>query len=507
MSSSSLPIDTAECEPGVSIHPSSVVPGVLFVDLDGTLHASDLFAECLVQACRQSPAQISRLLVAALRGRAALKRTTADIATPDIRNLAWRQDVLDLLAELRAAGCRIVLATATDEIWAKRIATHLDLFDDVLASDGQRNLKGPHKLAAIREYCRIHGFDEFAYAGDSRADLPIWVEAAQAYMVSASPAVQAQVNRSHNDVRVLGSCPDSARAVLKTVRPMQWLKNCLLFVPLLLSHELVSLVKVVDVLLAFAAMSMCASGVYILNDVLDLNADRHHPLKRHRPLAAGTLSLSCATTWFAVLMSGGFLLSSTTLPLGFTGLLVVYVVLTLFYTLWLKREAIADVVVLAGLYTLRVFAGGAAADVIVSDWLLTLSVFLFMSLAFAKRHAELDRLESEGNFRAPGRGYVVSDLSLIRTLGPCSGYLAVLVFALYSHSEHSQQFYANAWALWLICPLALFWISRLWLIAVRGKLQEDPVVFALRDRVSLLLGAAVAVLLFVAATPLPYGIP
>jgi 4-hydroxybenzoate polyprenyltransferase/phosphoserine phosphatase len=493
-------------QPGDADQAEVVAPSVLFVDLDGTLHTSDLFAECLIQVCQKSPRKIGNLAVAAVKGRAALKRATAGLSFPDISTLPWRQDLLELLAELRAAGCRIVLATATDATWADRVAAHFEIFDDVIASDGKRNLKGKAKLNAILEYCNENGFDDFAYAGDARADLPIWAEATQAYVVGASPAVRKHVQQTHDNVHEVGVKPDAGRALLKTLRPMQWMKNSLLFVPLVLAHELASIAAMLDVIIAFIALSMCASAMYILNDSLDLQADRRHPHKRHRPLAAGTLSIAHAAVCFVALLVGGFGLAAAALPLGFVGLLLAYVALTVVYATWLKREAMADVVVLAGLYTLRVFAGGVAAGIVVSEWLLTLSVFLFLSLAFAKRHAELARLEIEGNFRARGRGYVVSDLDLIRTLGACCGYRSSLVFALYSHNEHSKQLYANAWALWLICPLALFWISRLWLIAVRGQLNEDPVVFALKDRVSLLLGGVVAALLILAATPLPLGI-
>lgn len=479
-------------------------PPVVFVDLDGTLHSSDVFAECLIQACLQRPSCIGELAVAALAGRAALKRTTAEMTAPDVSTLPWRQDVLALLATLRDAGCRIVLATATDAIWAGRVADHLTIFDDVLASDGKRNLKGQAKLDAILEYCRQHGFSDFAYLGDSTADLAIWPAAAEAWVVNAAPSVERQVRESHDNVRVIGTRTGSARSLLRALRPVQWLKNCLLFVPLLLAHQAISLARVLDVAIAFVAMSLCASAVYILNDLMDLRADRRHPTKKHRPLAAGELSPHTAVLGGLTLLGGGFVTAVATLPLSFTCVLAAYLCLTLLYTIWLKREAMADVIVLAGLYTLRVFAGGEAGDIVVSDWLLTLSVFLFTSLAFAKRHAELSRLQSEGNYRAKGRGYVVDDLPLVRTLGACSGYLAVLVFAMYSQSERARELYVNPWALWLICPLALFWIGRLWLIAVRGQLHEDPVVFALKDRVSLFVTAAVASLLLLAAARLPW---
>ncbi len=478
---------------------SKTTGGILFVDLDGTLIATDLLGECLIRGCTSSLKNLRKLMLATVQGRAALKRATAELIVPRVQELPLRPGILEFLETRRAAGWVVVLATATDMTWARQVADHFGVFDDVLASDGNCNLKGPHKLAAIRSYCREHGFEDYAYLGDSRADCPIWEEASEALVVPENSRVVANLRHAHDHVEVVGESTRTAAAIWRTLRPWQWPKNALVLVPLLLGHQFMRLDAVLAAIIAMIAMCLSASAVYILNDLLDLEADRIHPKKRFRPLAAGQLRLSTALAWFVGLLVGAFSLAATTLPSGFLAIMAAYVALSVVYAVWLKREAMADVVVLAGLYTIRLYAGGIAVNVAVSDWLFTLSVFLFTSLAFAKRHAELMRLEGEGLFRACGRGYVVTDLPLIRALGPASGYLSVLVFALYTQSETTRAMYPNSAALWLICPLLLFWVSRLWLIAMRGMLHEDPVVFALRDRVSLILGLVIGTLLVIAA--------
>lgn len=270
------------------------------------------------------------------------------------------------------------------------------------------------------------------------------------------------------------------------MRPHQWVKNLLVFIPLLVGHQWGSAVRILATTLALVAFSMTASAVYVLNDVLDLQADRRHPQKRRRPFAAGRLPVTAAPVLLAVLLS---LAALTCLPLPglFDACLSLYAVSSLAYALWLKWKPMIDVVLLAGLYTLRVLAGGVVADVTPSEWLLGFSLFMFLSLAFAKRHAELARLKSELKWGA--RGYLVHDLGLIETLGAVSAYLAVLVLALYIHAPATRELYRQPVVLWLLCPLLLYWTSRLWLIARRGLLDEDPIVFAFRDRVSLIVAA------------------
>ena len=287
------------------------------------------------------------------------------------------------------------------------------------------------------------------------------------------------------------------RSLLRLLRPHQWTKNILLFVPLLLGHEF-TIATLGTVLAAVAVFSMFASTVYVLNDRLDVEADRLHPTKRQRPLASGALPLGVAVPLAILLLSLGSGLAWSFLPTRFLALAALYLTASIAYSVWLKRKPVVDVILLAGLYTIRILAGGAAAEVAVTEWLLAFSMFFFVSLAFAKRYAELDRHANPKLGLRNGRGYDVSDIGLLETLGPTSGYLAVLVFSLYIQGETAQQLYTREWALWLICPLILYWISRVWLLAKRHKLLEDPVVFAMTDRVSLAVGAGVGALLLLA---------
>ena len=292
----------------------------------------------------------------------------------------------------------------------------------------------------------------------------------------------------------------SLKACIVAMRPHHWAKNVLLFVPLILAHDftLASLLRAGS---AFAAFCFCASAIYLINDIRDIDADRRHPTKRFRPIAAGELSVRQGIFLAAALLAGGLLVGAVMGSLLLFGALALYLALTSLYSFTLKRQIVIDVVLLANLYTLRILAGGFASGTAVSEWLLAFSIFLFLSLAFAKRYAELARLADAGHAACNSRGYVVADLSLIENLGPTSGYLAVLVFALYIHSDAVKQFYANTWALWPICVLLLYWITRLWFLAKRRLLAEDPLVFAIRDFVSLAIAASAGALLAMASIP------
>ena len=288
------------------------------------------------------------------------------------------------------------------------------------------------------------------------------------------------------------------RAAIQELRPYQWVKNILLFVPLVLAQEFTDIGKIVSATLAFIAFSVCASSVYLLNDLLDIEADRRHPDKRYRPFAAGTLPLAAGPPMVLGLLVLGFSLSIAALPWDFVGALLLYLILTSAYTFWLKRKVIVDVLMLASFYTIRIISGGSAVDVPVSEWLMAFSVFLFTSLGFIKRYTELTRLAEEGNHTAERRGYFVTDFSLIENMGLTSGYLAILVLSLYFNSTDVKQLYTNVWPLWLVCLLILYWISRVWLLAKRRHLAEDPIVFAFKDHISLLVGFFVGILMIVA---------
>ena len=286
--------------------------------------------------------------------------------------------------------------------------------------------------------------------------------------------------------------------LLQLLRPYQWVKNLLVGLPLLLSHRWHDPRNLLHVALAFAAFSLCASSAYVLNDLRDAEDDRHHPLKRRRPIAAGRVSRGAAVVLSLALLALGIGIALLFLPLKFTGMLAAYVVTTLAYSFWLKRKLLVDVFVLAGLYTLRVLAGGAAIGVDLTPWLLAFCIFFFLSLAFAKRYAELRRVQGLAETRVRGRGYQVEDLDVLAAVGPTSGYMAVLVLALYVNSDLAVQQYKHPWMLWFACPLILYWVTRVWFLARRGALLEDPLLFALKDRTSLLVAASLMVLVVVA---------
>lgn len=479
--------------------PSDRAPAVLFVDLDGTLVATDLFLESLLIACKHDPWTCCRLPGWYAAGRARLKAEIAQRGVPAARNLPFRPEVLEFLAAEKAAGKRIVLATAADRAVAERVAAELDLIDDWIASDGTHNLKGAAKLAAIEAYCHEHGYSSFGYIGDSHVDLPIWKAAREVYVVGPSRGLAARLARECPPQATIAVGQPIALAVFKALRPRQWAKNLLLFVPLLLAHAWSDPTKWLASLVAFIAMSACASAVYVANDLLDIEADRAHPSKRRRPFAAGTLPVRYGPPLILGLLTLAFGLAIALTPWGFAGILFVYLALTTCYSWKLKQVPILDVMLLAGLYTLRILAGGLATTTVVSEWLMAFAIFMFTSLAFAKRYSELSRLAFEGNESAAGRGYRTTDLAAIGSMGPTAGYLAVLVLALYINSDVVRKLYLNIHLLWFICLVVLYWISRLWLLAHRRLLSEDPVVFALTDRVSLSVGAFTLLLLLAAA--------
>lgn len=472
---------------------------ILFVDLDGTLIRTDLLHEAALTLFKESPSGFLRALLRLFHGRAAFKRAVSEAVTPDVRQLPFRKDVSEFIIEQRQRGRKVVLATAADSAWAQSIADEVGVFDGILASDGVRNLKGREKLNAIRAYCGQHGYTEFDYLGDSHVDLPIWREAHGACMVAPSGRLLRKVQEFAEPAAIIGVRNAATRSVLSALRPQQWVKNVLLFVPLATSHKVGHFSLSVAAAIAFLCFCLCASAVYVLNDLADVSDDRCHPAKQTRPFASGALPASWGLFLAGGLLTLAFVASVAALPIGFSGVLAGYFVATCAYSILAKRIAMLDVLVLAGLYVIRIFAGGVATGIVVSEWLMAFSMFLFVSLAFVKRYAELERLLRNKQHVANGRGYRVADIGLIESMGPASGYLAVLVLALYVNGEQVKSLYRNPWLLWMICPILMYWISRVWIKAKRGELSEDPVVFAFQDRVSLCLGTVAAGLLVVAS--------
>ncbi len=477
----------------------------VYVDLDGSLLRTDTLWESFAGALRARPLAAIGALARLVSGRAALKRRLADLGAPEAALLPRHAGFLAWLEQQRRAGRRLVLATAADRCLAESVAATQGrpvLFDAVLASDGHHNLKGPNKLAAIR---RDAGGGPFDYCGNGPEDVVIFAAARHAIVVGASRRVLSDARR-HADVAAVFDPPESGvqrlQAWLGAVRPHQWLKNLLVLVPLLTSFRIDEALLLSEAMLAFAAFSLAASSGYLLNDLLDLAADRRHPRKRERAFAAGRLSLRSGFFGAALLFASS-LAVAILVGMGFVAWVLTYLLMTGLYSGFAKRIALVDVALLAGLYTVRVLAGGAAVDVAVSFWLLAFSVFLFFSLALVKRCGELVAQVSRDEDTAKGRGYGVSDLAVLQSLGIATSCASLLVLALYMQEPEVARRYASPQILWLMLVGLLIWLGRLWLATARGLMHDDPLVYALRDRASRWV-VGILLVLFAAAALSPW---
>jgi 4-hydroxybenzoate polyprenyltransferase/phosphoserine phosphatase len=460
----------------------------LVVDLDGTLIRTDMLVESASQFLIQNPFQFFKPLLWLLRGKTVLKTELAERVALDPSALPYNADLLDWLRAEKQSGRRVVLATASHRVLAEQVAQHLHLFDEVLATEGNTNLKSTAKAQALIERFGEGGFD---YVGNDWPDVQVWAKAHTAHAVDAPASLLSRAQSQGNVGQVFNSgMPSKLVAMLKAMRLHQWMKNLLVFVPLMAAHQYADASRDVLALMAFVIFSLTASSVYLLNDLVDVQDDRHHARKRHRPFASGALSLIMGWAAWPALLLAAVVLSAWLMPVLFSVSLGVYFVLTVAYSLQLKQLAVVDVLTLAALYTLRIIAGAAAIDVAVSFWLLLFSMFIFLSLALIKRYSELKVARDAGKTGAlRGRGYEPDDLELVSSLGGSSGFIAVLVLALYIQDGQAAYLYATPQLIWLACPVMLFWISRAWLIAHRGRMHDDPIVFALKDKVSWGVGA------------------
>ncbi len=479
-------IPDAETQP-VSAHPP------LVVDLDGTLVKTDLLIESAFVLLKRNSLYFFLFLLWLLKGIAFFKRQISVRVTLDVPALPYHEELIEHLKAERSRGRRLVLATAADEQIARQVADYLGLFDLVLASDGRLNLSPQAKSEQLIARFGMKGFD---YVGNGRRDLAVWSAARKAIVVSSSPRLRDRAARVAEIERTLCGPHGYALAFLRAIRPEQWLKNILVFVPLATVNDRPGVEVLARAVLAFLAFSFCASCVYLVNDLADLDADRRHPHKRHRPLAAGELPLLWALVSVPLLLGSAFLVCLP-LPRSFEITLGVYYLMNLGYSFTLKRIVLLDVVVLAGLYTMRIMAGSASVDVWPSSWLLAFFTFLFLSLALVKRYAELEMVRVASGNAAQVRGYRVIDMELLASLGSGSGYVAVLVLAIYISSGAAQLVYARHMLMWLLCPMLLYWISYVWLIAHRGKMRDDPLVFTMRDRPSQAVGLLSAIVFLI----------
>jgi 4-hydroxybenzoate polyprenyltransferase len=469
----------------------------LVVDLDGTLLRSDLLMETAMAFLRSQPLKVFKLLGWLLRGKAALKEGLALETWIDVSVLPYDPEVIEMIKAEQANGRMIVLATAAHVSLAERIAEHLQLFDLVLASNANRNLSGNTKRDLLVAHFGEGGFD---YVGNSKDDLPIWKVSRNAHVVNPDRGVESRVTAMSEVQSTLHSNPVKLRDWRKAMRLHQWLKNALIFVPLLASHRFTQFELMRDGVFAFFCFGLCASSVYILNDMLDLGDDRHHKSKCNRPFASGRLSIKAGLVAVPTLLILAFTAALMLLPWQFSAVMAAYYGLTLAYSLKLKRLMAVDVIVLAMLYTARIIAGVAAFNLTLTFWILAFSMFIFLSLAMVKRYAELrDARVREVTTLARGRGYYPGDLDMIASLGASSGYLAVMVLALYIQDVKTTELYVTPHVIWLACPLLLFWVTRVWMLTHRGEMNEDPVVFAIRDRTSQLIGAVFLLMFWIAA--------
>jgi 4-hydroxybenzoate polyprenyltransferase len=460
---------------------SSTVP--ICVDLDGTLIHSDLLFESFLLLLKQQPLSVFLIPFWLFQGKAFLKAQIAQRVVLNPLALPYNQELLLWLHKQRDQGRELWLSTASNYRLAIIIAGHLNIFKGVLASTDELNLSG---TAKAHRQVELFGYQGFDYCGNHAIDLLVWKSSHNAVVVNGSATLSRQASKIVPVIAEFQKKPFTIKIFLKSIRIHQWAKNILIFVPLLAAHRILDVNAIEQALLAFLAFGLCASSVYLLNDMLDLEADRQHPRKSKRPLAAGDLSIfSGLLIMFILLGAGAFI--SFYLPFRFGLVLFFYYILTVAYSFLLKRMVLIDTVTLAGLYTVRIVAGAMAIMVPLSFWLLLFSIFLFYSLALVKRYAELYVMQQQGKLTAIGRGYHVEDIRILDSLGIASGHLSVLVLALYINSPEVKIFYHHPKFIWCVCVLLLYWISRVWLKAHRGEMHDDPLIFAVTDKISLMI--------------------
>ena len=464
----------------------------LVVDVDGTLIRTDLLHETTLQFMARHPYEVFRLLPWLARGRNALKCELAARVDLDVASLPLRDETVALIREAQTERRPVYLASASERGLVERLAERVGGVAGVFATDHATNVAGAHKSAQLNA---AFGTGQYDYVGDRPVDFGVWPSARRVYAVAHTPGFARRVLGLYPDAAIIAEPQVARRDMIRALRPHQWAKNLLVFLTLVAGHHL-DWSDIRASVLAFACFCLAASSAYIANDLLDLPGDRAHPRKRHRPFASGAVPITHGVVLSAALMAAA-LATTLLLPWRFALVLVGYVALTLAYSLVLKRKLLVDVIVLAGLYTIRVLGGVAAAQQGTSRWLLMFSLFLFLSLATVKRCSELVARIQANKPAPPGRGYRPGDLAVLFPLTAAAGYSAVLVVALYLASPEVVPLYTHPTRMWLMCPLLLYWISRVLVLSSRNELHDDPVIFALTDRISWLTGLVAAAIIAV----------
>jgi len=465
----------------------------LVVDLDGTLTPTDTLAESTLRLLKKSPINILVLLLKLLNGRVALKEFVAKKSSFSAERLPINKPFLNYLKKEKESGRRIILATASHKIIADKVSTHLGIFDSIIATDGIKNMKGSNKLEAIRESVG----DRFTYAGDSPSDIAIWKFSTAAILVNTSPSTGTSVRKIIPVEANFPRKPTNLKTWLKTLRIHQWVKNLLIFVPILTAFSFFDYGKLANAVVAFFAFSFAASATYIINDLWDLDSDRTHSRKRLRPIASSEIPIKKALLASGISLLVGFILALS-VSKDFFSMLLLYLFCTSCYSWTLKQYVLIDVIVLSLLYTLRILSGSVAIEVMISTWLFAFSVFIFLSLALVKRCSELVSLEKSKIEAASGRDYRTSDLIILWPLGVGAALSSVVVFGLFISAPDTTQRYSSPVILWFVAISLIYWLSRLWIKTARGEMNDDPVVYALKDKGSRVVCFIMVVTVFVA---------
>ena len=451
----------------------------LIVDLDGTLIFGDMLFETFVRLIKKNPLFLFFVPLWLLRGgKSRLKYEVARRIVFDASTLPYNQPLIEYLQDQQRYR-DIFLATASHALVAESICKQFDFFSGYFASDSEKNLKGKTKADLLNEK---FGEGQYSYVGNDQNDIEVWKHSHSALVVTNSNNLIKKASDVTQIEKKFSSPQGYVASFVKAMRVHQWVKNALLFVPIFTAHQYTQTSLMLDVVFAMSAFSLCASSVYLLNDLMDIEADRLHKSKRNRPFASGRLPIVYGLLGFPVLLVSALLICLK-LPASFLLVLAAYFVATTAYSFFFKQKLLVDVILLAGLFTCRIIAGAAATSIVLSEWLLAFAMFFFLSLALVKRYTELVYLSSAGETNSKGRGYLVIDMPLISAMGVASGYISVLVFALYLNTDVVSELYSIPTLLWLLGPILLYWISRVWILAHRGEMNDDPIVFAIRDRV------------------------
>ena len=467
----------------------------LIVDLDGSLLNTDTLHEMLIKFLKHFPLKALLLIVWFLKGKTVLKKKLSQHVELDVVHLPYNMELLKWLAEEKKEGRPLILATGAHESIAESISKHLNIFDNVYSSNIDINCTNHNKRDLLVKAYGEKGYD---YVGNSNHDLPAFKSARKAILANANSRMKKKAYKIGNVEKDFPKSSSAFSALLKAIRPHQALKNVLLLIPLLTAHQMTDIDALIHLGLGFISFSFCAFSIYIINDLLDIENDRQHPRKKERVIPSGQLSIPIsAMASFCLLLLG--LGTAWIVNASFFAIMIVYLLLTTLYSFWLKQYVLVDCLILAGLYTIRVIAGAMATGIELSFWLLLFSVFIFISLAFMKRYTELKAQNNEGRNALKGRGYILDDIKLLQNFGITSGYLSILILALYINSEQVVVLYSNPEVLWCSIPLMLFWISRVWLKAHRDEMHDDPVVFALTDKASLFIGGVFVMIFTIAA--------